>query len=383
VPIIALPFVCDLVSLSILFLFVYFGVCTYVCTCVGACDYCVYAIMSVQQQTPASLVLGSDSPASAMIRDLYAQNIDSNLLHSPARTSTSTTPTTTMTKDLHHAPIARLTVSGALAGVGVEMTLFPLDTIKTRLQSPAGFQASGGFRGVYAGLGSSCMGAVPGCGLFFMTYEVLTAKFASIYHHIKQSHTSASYNNKSLNTALPPFIHVAAVIGAEIVAIAVRVPTDNMKQKMQAGQYGSIRSAYNGILHHQGYRGFFNGYLSTLTREVPFAVIQFPLYEKGKDWIKRRQHHDATPLQAALCGSAAGAIASAITTPFDTIKTRIMLSTSREVPSIMHTARDVYREGGMRLLYTGTLPRVAGTSLGGLLLFGAYEKAKLFFADYL
>jgi solute carrier family 25 S-adenosylmethionine transporter 26 len=29
------------------------------------------------------------------------------------------------------------------------MTLFPLDTLKTRLQSSAGFTASGGFSGMY------------------------------------------------------------------------------------------------------------------------------------------------------------------------------------------------------------------------------------------
>lgn len=35
------------------------------------------------------------------------------------------------------------------------------DTIKTRLQSQAGFVVSGGFRGVYAGLLSAFIGSAP------------------------------------------------------------------------------------------------------------------------------------------------------------------------------------------------------------------------------
>ena len=43
-------------------------------------------------------------------------------------------------------------ISGGFAGTSVDVALFPLDTIKTRLQSSQGFIKAGGFRGVYAGL---------------------------------------------------------------------------------------------------------------------------------------------------------------------------------------------------------------------------------------
>ena len=41
------------------------------------------------------------------------------------------------------------------------MTLFPLDTLKTRLQSAQGFWKAGGFRGIYSGLGSAALGSAP------------------------------------------------------------------------------------------------------------------------------------------------------------------------------------------------------------------------------
>lgn len=52
--------------------------------------------------------------------------------------------------------------AGGCAGTAVDVTLFPLDTIKTRLQSSQGFFKAGGFRGIYSGLGAAAIGSAPG-----------------------------------------------------------------------------------------------------------------------------------------------------------------------------------------------------------------------------
>ena len=51
--------------------------------------------------------------------------------------------------------------AGGVAGASVDLILFPLDTIKTRLQSPQGFNKAGGFRGIYAGVPSTAVGSFP------------------------------------------------------------------------------------------------------------------------------------------------------------------------------------------------------------------------------
>lgn len=51
--------------------------------------------------------------------------------------------------------------AGGCAGMCVDLTLFPLDTIKTRLQSQQGFYKAGGFRGIYAGVPSAAVGSFP------------------------------------------------------------------------------------------------------------------------------------------------------------------------------------------------------------------------------
>ena len=61
--------------------------------------------------------------------------------------------------------------AGAVAGTSVDVALFPLDTVKTRLQSPNGFLKSGGFRGVYNGIGAAVAGSAPNAAAFFVAYE--------------------------------------------------------------------------------------------------------------------------------------------------------------------------------------------------------------------
>lgn len=55
----------------------------------------------------------------------------------------------------------------------MDAALFPLDTLKTRLQSPDGFIRSGGFRGVYSGLGPTVLGSAPTGEIFVQLMFIL------------------------------------------------------------------------------------------------------------------------------------------------------------------------------------------------------------------
>mmetsp|Transcript_7647 Transcript_7647/g.10895 ORF Transcript_7647/g.10895 Transcript_7647/m.10895 type:complete len:303 (+) Transcript_7647:75-983(+) len=262
-------------------------------------------------------------------------------------------------------------VAGGLAGTSVDVALFPIDTIKTRLQSPQGFVAAGGFRGVYRGLGAAAAGSAPGAALFFSTYEALKPKVLALQKEYGNDNASVS--------------HMVSACMGEAAACLVRVPTEVLKTKMQTQAEGaqSVASTFRLVLAetHGSFLssftgGLYRGYGITLMREVPFAAIQFPLYEGFKTAWGNRQQSPVSPVQAAACGSFSGAIAAACTTPLDVVKTRLMLGADKNGVPYRH-AVDVFQrtvaEEGAGALLSGIQPRVFWISLGGFVFFGAYE----------
>lgn len=57
--------------------------------------------------------------------------------------------------------------AGGIAGTSVDLLFFPIDTVKTRLQSSQGFWRAGGLSKMYKGVGSVMVGSAPGGSGFF------------------------------------------------------------------------------------------------------------------------------------------------------------------------------------------------------------------------
>ncbi|KAJ1663675.1 S-adenosylmethionine transporter [Coemansia sp. RSA 1813] len=255
-------------------------------------------------------------------------------------------------------------VAGGLAGIAVDTALFPLDTIKTRLQAKAGFMGSGGFRGIYSGLSSAIIGSSPGAAMFFLTYE--QAKAAC------ERRMAPEYQS---------FAYMAAASAGEVTACLVRVPTEVLKQRLQANHHRSLGAAIRGTYAAEGLLGFYRGYLTQVVREIPFTCIQFPVYEYLKHSYATKQGRGIKSWEAAVCGSVAGGAAAAFTTPLDVVKTRVMLSTKgvsahHEYSGVVSTLTRIAREEGARALFSGVVPRTIWISVGGFVFLGSYEKAK-------
>ena len=52
-----------------------------------------------------------------------------------------------------------------------------------------------------------------------------------------------------------------------------------MKQRRQAQPSTSSLQVVRTIVASEGLRGFYRGYVTTVSREIPFSLIQFPLWE--------------------------------------------------------------------------------------------------------
>jgi len=261
------------------------------------------------------------------------------------------------------SPFTLALIAGGCAGTTVDVALHPLDTLRTRLQSEAGFLKSGGFRGMYKGLLSATLGSAPGAAAFFSTYESMKSVMRTLSggeEHWLQ--------------------HAGASSCGEVAACMIRVPTGVITQNMQVGRYNSFVGAVSSTYASGGLGAFYAGYGTTVAREIPFAFIQFPIYEGFKKYWAAYQKEPTSPTQGAICGCVAGGIAGACTTPLDVAKTRIMLESQAEGQTKKYTAtvqtlRTIVAEDSFGALFKGIVPRVTWITIGGFIFFGAYEKS--------
>jgi solute carrier family 25 S-adenosylmethionine transporter 26 len=173
---------------------------------------------------------------------------------------------------------------------------------------------------------------------------------------------------------------VAASAG-EIAACTVRVPTEVVKQRAQATQYKSSLAALQAILSQRKdigigrvWKNLYQGWSITVMREVPFTVIQFPLWEGMKEWKKKKTGEErVSALDSAVFGSISGGIAAAITTPLDVLKTRMMLSTEKQ--QLFKLLQRILRDSGPRAFVAGIGPRILWISAGGAIFLGTFQWA--------
>jgi solute carrier family 25 S-adenosylmethionine transporter 26 len=302
--------------------------------------------------------------------------------------------------------------SGAVAGLTVDCSLYPLDTIKTRLQKARDTTAPQvsrlslrqTIRGIYAGLPSVLFGSAPSAASFFIVYDGVKRSLLP----------PSSASSEPPSRAHVFFTHSLASSLGEISACAVRVPTEVIKQRAQAGLFGgSTLLALKDILSlrhavpetqstagsgsaapvKRGYgqviRELYRGAGITIAREIPFTVLQFTMWESMKATYAQRylQRTEGTATKeaqipastSAMFGSVAGAIAAGLTTPLDVIKTRVMLARRGDggVDAPLRV-KDIVRgiaQEGLGAFWRGIGPRVAWIGIGGAVFLGSYQWA--------
>jgi hypothetical protein len=301
--------------------------------------------------------------------------------------------------------------SGAVAGLTVDCSLYPLDTIKTRLQKARDPSAPKAprlslrqtIRGIYAGLPSVLFGSAPSAASFFIVYDGVKRSLLP----------PSSSSSEPPSRAHVFFTHSLASSLGEISACAVRVPTEVIKQRAQAGLFGGssllalkdILSLRHAVPESQttagapavpvkrGYgqviRELYRGAGITIAREIPFTVLQFTMWESMKAsyarrYLRREEGSSTKESQipastSAMFGSVAGAIAAGLTTPLDVIKTRVMLARRGDggvdAPvRVKEIVRGIAQEG-LGTFWRGIGPRVAWIGIGGAVFLGSYQWA--------
>ncbi|PVI06302.1 MC family mitochondrial carrier protein [Periconia macrospinosa] len=287
--------------------------------------------------------------------------------------------------------------AGAFAGISINLVFFPLDTLKTRLQSPQYQQLYRSqtaianralFRGLYQGVSTVTLIAVPSSVVFFSTYERLKRTLGS--------------------TQIPlPAVHAISSGAAQLLNCAVVTPAEVIKQNAQMlgqddrkGRGGSPTiKVMKLLIKHPA--GLWRGYTALAARDLPFTALQFPVFEYLKRTLTARRSRkkggepvtgvfERARISAASAG-VAGCAAAWVTTPFDVVKTRMMLGAGAKSKD-QHPARgseanglqifkSVLRDEGVKGLFRGGLIRAGWTIIGNGLYMGCYEGARFYLDD--
>ncbi|CAA6669324.1 unnamed protein product [Spirodela intermedia] len=280
--------------------------------------------------------------------------------------------------------VLKSALAGGLASALSTSLLYPVDTMKTRVQaSTLSFPElvsrlpQIGLRGLYRG-------SVP-----------------AILGQFSRSSSSPRATTGILEASKLLLINVApslpeiqvqslASFGSTVLGTAVRIPCEVLKQRLQAGLFDNAGEAILGTLHRDGLGGFFRGTTATLCREVPFYVAGVGFYTEAKKvflsvsfslsvgWVKRlrRCWNGAGAVGDDRPGALSGGLAAVVTTPFDVMKTKMMTAPEGLPLSMSAVALAVLRHEGPLGLFKGAVPRFFWIAPLGAMNFAGYELAR-------
>lgn len=169
----------------------------------------------------------------------------------------------------------------------------------------------------------------------------------------------------------------------------VMMPVTVLKVRYESDYYAyrSLYGAGRDIIRTEGMRGLFAGFGATAARDAPYAGLYVLFYEQLKRQIAfltspdpGQQAGSEQPLRTTssssvnfVSGALAAGLATAITNPFDAVKTRLQLMPGR-YGNMMRAVRLMIHEDGVRSLFGGLGLRIGRKALSSALAWTVYEE---------
>ncbi|CAK1541143.1 unnamed protein product [Leptosia nina] len=260
--------------------------------------------------------------------------------------------------------------AGAIAGVMEHCVMYPLDSVKTRMQSLRSahngsivetfrymVQREGLLRPI-RGMSAVVVGAGPAHACFFATYEQSKHTLSQLTRH-RHDHIT-----HGLSGCLASLIHDA-----------VSNPTEVVKQRLQMlnSPYRGVWECARHVYRAEGLRAFYRSYGTQVTMNVPFQAVHFVTYEWCQSRLNPTRGYE--PRAHLTSGAFAGALAAAATTPLDVCKT-LLNTQERGAEGLVGAAGLVLRTSGPRGFFKGVAARILYQMPAAAICWLTYETLK-------
>ncbi|KAL3902312.1 MAG: hypothetical protein SGILL_010868, partial [Bacillariaceae sp.] len=160
-------------------------------------------------------------------------------------------------------------------------------------------------------------------------------------------------------------------------------PIDVIKTRIQvSSEYGALGmgGTVKKIVSDEGTAALWKGVNAAWLREASYTSLRLGLYEPVKV-LFGADAQGAPFYKKFAAGSAAGAIGSVAGNPFDVLKTKMMASAGTEVPSMVATAKDLFKNQGVGGFYRGIEANIARAMVLNGTKMACYDQAKGFIVD--
>ncbi|MBN3301258.1 MFRN1 protein, partial [Amia calva] len=259
------------------------------------------------------------------------------------------------------ASLATHMTAGAVAGILEHTVMYPVDSVKTRMQSlQPDPQAQ--YRGVYEalrrivrtegllrplrGLNVTMLGAGPAHALYFACYERVKHTLSDVLHNGRNSHVA-----NGIAGSVATVLHDAVMNPAEVV-----------KQRMQMYQspYRGLLDCVRTVRQTEGLMAFYRSYSTQLTMNIPFQAVHFMTYELMQERLNPcRQYQPHTHI---VSGAVAGAVG--------------------HLSGMANAFRTVYQLGGVPAFFKGVQARVIYQMPSTAIAWSVYEFFKYFLTKH-
>ncbi|KAL5700352.1 hypothetical protein ACHQM5_025808 [Ranunculus cassubicifolius] len=284
-------------------------------------------------------------------------------------------------------------VTGAVLFTAQSALLHPTAVVKTRMQVDGlGFGRmqgttmfknilrKDGIPGIFRGFGTSSIGWLPGRILSLTSLEVskdVVLKYTGGWDMPEATRIGVANGVAGMISNL-----VSCLYGVPLDVICQRLMVQGLPGTKVCN--GSLDVVHK-VLRDEGFRGLYRGFGLTAVTQSPASALWWGVYGTTQHAIWRslgyqndmgnRPSHVEMVIVQATAGLIAGACSSVITTPIDTIKTRlqVMDNYGSGRPSVMKTTNTLFAEEGWHGLYRGFGPRFLYMSLHGTSMIVTYE----------